>query len=125
MTTAIFDRVQEQFYPASPIKVAEWEVEIESIERGIDRIDEHPGWDEDGDIATVATALHQLQSRLDAVADVPYRVFTALTKRIRTELEAIEITDTVIDDNGMTQVVVVGYCNPYLETTQSDMGDEF
>lgn len=123
MTTLTFSRVQEQCYPVDSEYSNSELALLEAIE-ALEQIDRHPGWDEDGDIAIVATELKRIQSALDEgwdeLFDLGYS-YRELSAEVRSELAAIEITDTDPDGN----VIVVGYCNPFLgEPAESEI-DEF
>lgn len=123
MTTATFCPIQQQFYPTySEYTDAELAL-LDAIE-SLEQIDRLPGWDEDGDVATVATELHRIQGVLDAHWDSLYDLdqdYRELSDRVRAELAAIEITDTDPEGN----VIVVGYCNPYLGEPADSEIDEF
>ncbi len=123
MTTAVFCPIQQQFYPSYD-EYSDAEAAVLNAVDDLDLIDELPGWEEDGDITTVADALKDIQSVLDehwtvlSGLDLNYQ---KLTERIRRELSAIEITE--VDADG--RIVVVGYCNPYLSQSLDSEDEEF
>lgn len=123
MTTAVFNPVAQQFYPADPIELTDLQAElIEAIE-SLEKIDLHPGW-EGGNVASVAAELNRIQSVLDQgsyeLLDLGYS-YSVLYKEIRSHLEPIEITD--VDPDG--RVIVVGYQDPYFESESESEFDEF
>ncbi len=124
MQTATFCSVAQQFYPVDAPEYSQAEIDVLDAMDDLENVENLSGWDEDGDIATVAAELIRIQSVIDENwlvmdgLDLDYR---KVSDRIRSELAAIEITDTDSDGN----VIVVGYCNPYLDDSSASEDDEF
>lgn len=128
MQAAVFNPVLEQWYPADCPESFDWQTEIEEIDQEIEAVETDLG--NNGCAIEAAEKLKKLQSRFDDfLSDYGHEITPThidLTQSaISSLLNFIEITDTIIDDHGRSQVVVIGYHNPNADNADTDGDDEF